>query len=197
MSKKLRKGKVIYIAPDIIGQLDDNYQPSVLDQRIVRILDPTNPMDKIDIYERQVKEWFLKPATTLVRQKNNGFIVLMICLSYLEGIEQYKKGVPSDRNSKRFFVESMQRLYPNKFENYQLEDLYSDARCGLFHNGMVKGAVIINNKFSESIRFSNGDIEISPSKFLKDIKEDFDNYITKLKEDEEARNLFAEMYSNV
>lgn len=198
MSKKIKKGRTIYVAPDIIGGINENEQPYILDKRETKVLDPHNPMDKIDIYERQVKEWFLKPATTLVKQKDTGFIVLMICLSYLEGIEQYKQGKSSkEHGSCNFFVQSMHKLYPNKFENYQLKDLYDDARCGLFHNGMTKGAVIISNRFLESIKFLNGDIKINPSKFLNDIKDDFDSYIVKLKEDEDARNLFAKMYSNV
>lgn len=198
MSKKLRRDP-INIAPEIVGWLDENYNPHVIDNRTGRVLDPRNVNHKIEIYERQVKDWFLIPATNLTkyRNKNKGFIVLMICLSYLEGIEQYRRGQNSNGNSRRFFVSAMERLYPNEFQNHQLEDFYSEARCGLFHNGMVRGKIIINNGFQKSIEFNGGDIKVSPSKFLNDITDDFERYLQELRTNEQSRNTFDQMYSNV
>lgn len=198
MSKKLRRDP-INIAPEIVGWLDENNNSHVIDNRTGRQLDPRNVNHKIEIYERQVKGWFLIPATNLTKYKNRnkGFIVLMICLSYLEGIEQYRRGQNSNGNSRRFFVSAMERLYPNEFQNHHLEDFYSEARCGLFHNGMVRGKIIINNGFQKSIEFNGGDIKVSPAKFLKDIRDDFENYLQELRTNEQSRNTFDGMYSNV
>ena len=198
MSKKLRR-EPINIAPEIVGWLDENYNPHVFDNRSGRQLDPRNVNHKIEIYERQVKDWFLIPATNLIKYKNQnkGFIVLMICLSYLEGIEQYRRGQNSNGNSRRFFVSAMERLYPNEFQNHQLEDFYSEARCGLFHNGMVRGEIIINNGFQKSIEFVGSDIKVNPSKFLTDIKIDFENYLQELRTNEQSKNNFSGMYSNI
>jgi len=198
MSKKLRKDP-INIAPEIVGWLDENDDPHVFDNRNGRQLDPRNVNHKIEIYERQVKDWFLIPATNLIKYKNRnkGFIVLMICLSYLEGIEQYRRGQNSNGNSRRFFVSAMERLYPNQFQKYQLEDFYSEARCGLFHNGMVRGKIIINNSFQRSIESVRSDIRVSPSKFLEDIKSDFESYLQELRTNQQSRNTFDGMYSNV
>ena len=98
MAKKLRQNQSIYIAPEITGSLNNNYEPVVLDERNNNYLDPRSIDDKTIIYERQVLEWFLKPAQNLIRyrNKNKGFIVLMICLSYLEGVEQYRQGRSSN-----------------------------------------------------------------------------------------------------
>lgn len=198
MSKKLRR-EPIYIAPEIKGWIDEEFQPRVKDERNGRLLDPRNVDHKIEIYERQVKEWFLMPATNLVKYKKNnkGFIVLMICLSYLEGIEQYRQGKGSKNDSKKFFVHSMKRLYPNEYSKDQLEDFYDEARCGLFHDGMVRTRIIIDYGFPKSLDFDGGDIKISPSKFLKDIKVDFENYLQELRTNEQSRNKFDRMYSNV
>jgi hypothetical protein len=198
MSKKLRY-EPIYIAPEIMGWLDMNGNPLVLDERYNIELDPRNSNHKILIYERQVFDWFLLPALDLIKfkNKNKGFIVLMLCLSYLEGVEQYKRGESSNRKSKEFFTSSIKKLYPQKFNDHQLKTFYSEARCGLFHNGMVQGKIIINNRFSESLNFEGNDIKVSPSKFLKDIIKDFQDYVQLLKTDETARNLFATMYSNI
>lgn len=198
MSKKLRT-EPLYIAPEIMGWIDENGNPLVFDERSETELDPRNEIDKILIYERQVKDWFLVPASNLIKHKNKnkGFVVLMICLSYLEGVEQYKRGQTSNGNSRTFFISSMKKLYPNKFSDSQLRTFYSQARCGLFHNGMVQGKIIINNEFSESLIFIGNDIKVSPSKLLKDIIIDFENYIQLLKTNQIARNLFTEMYSNI
>lgn len=198
MSKKLRRDP-INIAPEIVGWLDENYNPHVIDNRTGKTLDPRNINHKIEIYERQVKDWFLIPATNLTKykNKNKGFIVLMICLSYLEGIEQYRRGQNSNGNSCRFFVSAMERLYPSEFQSHQLKDFYSEARCGLFHNGMVRGKIIINNGFQKSIEFNGGDIKVSPSKFLNDITDDFERYLQELRTNEQSRNTFGQMYSNV
>jgi hypothetical protein len=66
--------------------------PCVIDILANRNLNADDIYDKFTIYERQVQEWFLIPATRLVNTQNSGFIILMTCLSYIEGIEQYRTG---------------------------------------------------------------------------------------------------------
>jgi hypothetical protein len=198
MSKKLRQGTNIYIAPEIIGWLDENYNPVVEDERTGKKLDPRNIDDKIFIYERQVKDWFLKPATKYAKGKNNGFIVLMICMSYLEGVEQYRRGESSNNKSRVFFTHAINRIYPNKFHSNDLNELYKEARCGLFHSGMVKWKIIVSYSFLESLNFEDSTtINVNPKRFLEDIKADFNDFINKLKTDEESRNRFDRMYSNI
>lgn len=199
MSKKLRKDP-IYIAPQIFGWLDQDNNPIVHDELKGTDLDPRNIDDKVTIYERQVQEWFLKPALNLIKKnnKNKGFIVLMICLSYIEGVEQLRVGLSSNNRSRQYFINSMNRIYPNKFNDYQLGEFYSQARCGLFHNGMVQGKIIIKNSFNCSIEFIDDyDIRISPIKLLKDLSLDFENYIIQLRQDETSRINFNRMYSNI
>lgn len=198
MSKKLRI-EPIYIAPDIIGWLDKNGFPQVNDKRTGRELNPSNIDDKIYIYERQVKGWFLNPAKEINQSNSNdnGFIVLMICLSYLEGVEQYRRGKESNNRSKDFFVGAMNRLYPNKFQQSELVEFYSEARCGLFHDGMVKKRIIISNGFQDSLEIITGnDINVNITKFLEDIENDFNNYLHDLQTNIELRNRFNESYSN-
>jgi hypothetical protein len=201
MAKRLRQDRPIYIAPDIWGVLNGS-EPYVIDERNKNTkLDPRNIDDKITIYERQVMDWFLNPAQKLsrYRNRNKGFIVLMICLSYIEGVEQYRKGQSSNGQSRNFFISSMNRIYQNQFSPQDLGDLYREARSGLFHNGMVQGRIIINNSFLRSLAFNNGDIEISPSKFLRDIRNDFQNYIRDLRDQNnfELRINFNNMFSNL
>ncbi len=200
MAKRLRR-EPIYIAPQIKGWIDEIGRPTVIDERNANAhLDPFNVNDKITIYKRQVEDWFLNPATKLVKYKNsnNGFIVLMICVSYLEGVEQYRRGQSSRNRSAEFFAAALERIYPNLHTNIQYRSLYEDARCGLFHNGMVAGKIIINNGFATGLQFiGNADIKISPSKLLRDIKIDFGNFITELQNNQETQQRFDNMFHNM
>lgn len=198
MPKKLRQ-EPIYIAPNIIGCINNEGDYNIIDETNLRQLSPFNIDDKIYIYEKQVKKWFLDIADNLIKykSKNKGFIVLMICISYLEGVEQYRQGTSSNNNSFQFFKQAIHRIYPQKFSNNQLSSLYKEARCGLFHDGMTRSRVIINNSFQEGIQIINADIKISPSKFLNDIKHDFQSYLNELKNSNNlrARNNFDSMYT--
>ncbi len=187
----------MYIAPDILGTYRNGRYLAIDERNGNSELDPNNIDDKIIIYERQVKEWFLNRASRIVHGKYNGFIVLMICMSYLEGIEQYIQGQSSNRNSIRMFGQSLERIYPDQFSEDNLRRLYNQSRVGLFHDGMVRGDIIINNSFNLPIEFTNQEIKINPYKLLLDIKKDFKGYISKLKNNEETelRNNFNRMFS--
>lgn len=197
MAKKLRR-EPIYIAPNIIGCINEEGNHNIIDEINLRQLSPFDIDDKIYIYERQVNDWFLNVAENLIKykNKNKGFVVLMICLSYLEGVEQYRQGTSSNNNSAQFFKQAINKIYPQKFTDNQLSSLYKEARCGLFHDGMTRSRIIINNSFQEGIQINNTDIKISPSKFLNDIKHDFQSYLNELKNstNQRARDNFNSMY---
>lgn len=189
----------IYIAPGISGYIDNHGHPHVYDEITNTNLNPQNDFDKITIYERQVKGWFFNEADKLIRYRNQnkGFIVLMICLSYFEGVEEYKTGQPSNHQSRAFFRNSVERIYPRQFSQNQLDELYGEGRCGLFHNGMVRGQIIIRNSFPNSIEFDNQRIKISPKKLLNDIENDFANFIDLLRQNQNARSTFSNLYTNL
>src|SRR5438552_10002123 len=112
MAKVLREVP-IFVAPEIIGYIDEKGNYILIDERNGWSLDPTNIDDKIKIYERQVLDWFINPAKNLSDKENCGFIILMVCLSYLEGIEQYIKGRSSKQEgSANYFINSIERIYP-------------------------------------------------------------------------------------
>lgn len=193
MPKQIQANETIYIAPGIKGEWKEG-NPVAVDERSGETLNPKDINDKIKIYERQVKEWFLNPASTLLEQEQNrfknSFIVIMICMSYFEGIEQYRTGIRSNSMSRQCFKDSIERLYPEKFKDQDknLNNLYSKARCGLFHDGMVRGGVIFSSGFNESIEFEdNGNkIKINPKLLLQDIRKDFEKYIDSLKDENNA-----------
>lgn len=179
MPKQIRQNEDINIAPDILGLYREN-KYYAYDQRDDILLDPLNINHKIIIYERQVKEWFLNRASSYLRGKKNGFIVLMICMSYFEGVEEFRNLNESITSSNQLFKQSIRRLYP-ELSSLNITKLYNEARSGLFHSGMTRKRIIINNSYDLSIWFENHDnIKISPKKLLIDIKKDFNKYIRDL-----------------
>ena len=185
MSKQIQRNEEIYLAPGILGKYESDIPVAIDERNNNERLDPRNINHKIIIYEREVKEWFLNPSSNLLEQNSfyNSFIVLMVCMSYIEGVEQYKTGVESNRRSKDCFADSIKRLYPGKYQDKDINKLYAKSRCGLFHNGMVKGGVVFNNSYQEVIEFENNGevIKVNPTILLADIKRDFEAYIIELK----------------
>lgn len=97
---------------------------------------------KVDVYEDRVEHWFLKPARELDLNHNHGFVVLMVCLAYVEGVEQYRSGRSANNASQAFFIRSADRLFRAFSVGTARQDwslVYQAARCGLFHQGMTKG----------------------------------------------------------
>jgi hypothetical protein len=132
-------------------------------------------------------------------------------MSYIEGVQIYRIGgihrggqiVTPDGHrsgSNRLFRDSMNRIFPNTYNERKLRQLYSDVRCGMFHAGMVNQPVIISAEFIHSIEFlENSDIHINHRMFLSDLRMDFQNYINQLKneDNEELRGNFNRCFSNV
>ena len=181
MSKRIpQDGSELIIAPNIVGGYNEGI-PYIQDNQEGESLNPNCLESKIKIYEREVIGWFLDPAKKLLEENtlNNSFIVIMICMSYIEGVEQYKVGESSNGGkSTQFFINSLKSIYPNKFQINDLRNLYSKTRCGLFHNGMVKGGVIFNNHdFADSLLFENDIIKINPTLLLNDLNNDFLIYL--------------------
>jgi len=198
MPKRIRR-QPIYIAPRILGYYNEADQAVAKDEDTDALLHPNLLDDKIKIYERQVKGWFLDRATTLINLPDSNFIVVMICLSYLEGVEQYRTGLSSNGHSRLFFRNSINRIFPtHNFTDRQLDDLYREARCGLFHSGMVNGKIILSNDPVAAFTFQDRDnIIINPRLLLDSIIIDFNSYLSDLMADQILREKFNNMFSNL
>jgi len=206
MSKQILPEGTIYVAPGLLGQYQ-NGEPVVKHSDSGMPLDPRTLDGKIEIYEREVKGWFLEPASRLLESDeqsptmNNAFVIVMICMAYFEGVEQYKTGVESNRRSKECFIDSVKRIYPGKFEKNQIEKFYEQSRCGLFHNGMTKGSVILSYGYGEALIMEGSGkrikIKINPGFLLRDIKRDFEAYINKLRQNNDSPELIRENFDRL
>lgn len=198
MAKKVREGMWIYIAPGIKATLQGGVA-LVCDERNDTELDLTRIEDKIIIYERQVKEWFLDIANNL-NGDSAGFVVLMVATSYIESVQQNYEGKSSQGGSKTCFVRGFKRIVDPSADDKNIKSFYNQVRNGLFHNGMTKSKVIIETHDSIAVDFSDPDIiKIDPHLLIKQIYSDFKNYITKLNDinEMELRRKFDRSFSNV
>lgn len=207
MSKRIRRGEPIYLAPKMLGKMKDDGDLIVIDQKNKNEeLDLTKIETKILVYEREVKGWFLDRAKNFLRSGDNDFIILMICMSYFEGVQQYIEGETSNRTeeregqSGRMFRTAVNSVYQDSnFSEPNLKSLYRESRNGFFHNGMVRGKIVLDRSFYPALTFKEDCIEISPDKLLKDIREHFSNYINKLKDDDtkydDLRDKFERTYN--
>ncbi|WMC93216.1 hypothetical protein [Kineothrix sp. MB12-C1] len=199
MSKSLSNAP-LYVAPYIYA-----HSPTCVvdEQNGDKQLYPLTTNNKILIYEREVNGWFLDVASELIDKDmnnntiNNGFVALMILFSYIEGVQQYKMGMSSNRHSEQFFCDGFKEIFTDiDTEDNLIKNLYRNARCGLFHNGMVGNQILIDYKFDLAINF-NDTIKINPLLFLNAIQLDFNRYITLLKDEnnQEIRKKFIAIFS--
>ena len=133
---------------------------------------------------------------------NTCFISLMVATSYIEGVQQYIDMNESRNGSKATFIRGIKRIFEKEISNMEntdnIEVLYDQLRCGLFHDGMTRGQIVIDSKSDESIFFDEEEdvIEINHHMFLRKILEDFKAFIIKIKDINERslRKNFDEKY---
>jgi len=167
--------------------------------KVKEILDK-NIDTKILVYEDRTKGWFLNFARKLTEQENSEFVVLMICMNYLEGNQQFREGKSSSENSTKTLKRALQRIFKDNKED-EIDFLIDKVRHGLFHDGMTKrGALLRYDLGIPFFIFSINNekwIEIEPSLFLEKIEGDFERYINTLKnkENSEERKKFEKHYN--
>jgi len=193
----------IYIAPGMKCKKINDNQYIVRDEKNNTDLNPHDIEHKILIYEREQTGWFLETAKELLELESFIYapIVMMVCVSYLEGVEQYKIGQSSQGKSAKFVENSLKKIYPEIESNgdENLKKFYHQVRCGLFHEASLKGGVTFGDgtNYPKSIEISEEGIKINPRKLLKDITKDFRKYIADLKNPEnvDKRENFEKIFN--
>ena len=156
---------------------------------------------KILVYEDRVRGWFLDFARKLSKEKHSGFILLMICVSYLEGNQQFREGKESrQRESGEMIKRAMQRMMKIPKEYEKVLDLFiSEVRCGLFHDGMTRKHILLKDNISHPLMIDEDKeiVIISPSKLLELIDIDLELYIKELRNpsNRELRNNFERFWN--
>lgn len=195
MPKRIREGVNLRIAPGIMGTKKGGI-PVIFSEDCKKKYAYNNIDDKIEIYEKQVNGWFLKHSSNLAIQDGGSFVSVMIALSYIEGVQQYKEGCSSNSRSGGFFIEGFKDIFGNGYSDDDIRALYKEARCGLFHDGMTRGDIILKSDSTTAITFDREQIIISPRLFIREIEKHFNDYIAILKDvnNEDQRDKFNSMY---
>ena len=107
--------------------------------------------DKIDVYEDQILGWVVAPAKLMFPYQHSGFAILALALTYFEPLGQSLAG--QFEGSYTCFRQGLLTVYPNvHVPNEQvLRQLYDQLRCGMFHRGLTKNLVQINQSQDAAI----------------------------------------------
>jgi hypothetical protein len=159
-------------------------------------VDLTKVDDRIRVYEDQIRGWFLEPAKALLPVPNSAFALLHILMGYFEHHAIYLKGASSADQSPAFFRAGFLSVFPRaqseppgvdpKAVSKWLADvMYSDARCGLFHEWMVRGRIAVTDKLELIRAFGRPGhitgVVINVDKFFAMIETHFTRYVDDLK----------------
>lgn len=191
--------KIIFLSPNygINSETKDKYSKLSKDNppEILEVFDK-NIDGRIRIYEDRIKGWSLNFARKLINERDAGFIILLICISYLEGNQQIREGKKSEiGETGKFIKNALERIFKldkekmtedqRKLLNKGIDSIIKEVRNGLFHDGFTrKGVELCEDPDilgSLSIHPKDDRIIIKPSLFLKRIEKDFEEHINVLK----------------
>lgn len=177
----------VYIAKDIyIYKPDENIV--IYDEKNERQMNDCYLYEKVEIYERQVKSWFLDIADKILFPEENMFVVMMILISYIEGIEHIR-GENLNKDANEMFINSFSKIFPKyrtegkqdkfaKENRRKIKNLYDKARCGLYHTGMTKEGLWLTYKKEANLKDEKHEFSIKDPFYFETGKNDNDYYIT-------------------
>lgn len=147
---------------------------------------------KILVYEDRVRGWFLDFARKLTKETNSEFVVLMICVDYLEGNQQFREGRGSEKGeSTKMLKRALKRIFAEVEED--VLDLFIDrVRHGLFHDAMTRKNAMLQYGLDASFFLGTtpkGEkwIKLDPALFLINIAIDFELYLNILRDKNNKR----------
>jgi len=163
--------------------------------------------DKIDVFEDQVTGWVLNHASALdagnyALREHSGIAILMLVTPYFEQIASYLRGEDSNGHSGEFFRHGVRAVFPNMDDQFRTQGvrdpaaaaeavmgvLYSEVRCGLFHEAMIRGRILIRRDTASlgvMIERDTGEIGavvVDPFLLLGNVRAHFEGYICRLRD---------------
>jgi hypothetical protein len=178
-------------------------------------LDAGRIEDLIDVFEDRMKHWSLKQARNLLSQPDSEYAITQLLMPYFEGISIYLKGEDSKGKSEQFFIEGFLSVFsPGNISVEILKRvskiLWKDARCGFFHDNMIRSKIFFTRipiASSLNVNFPkvngkvniNGEISaiiINADKLFKKIDGHFTDYLAQLRnpENKELRRRFERAF---
>lgn len=158
--------------------------------------------DKIDVFEDQVRGYFLDPARRLASEPHSKWAALHLAIGYFERYAIYASGQDSKNSSRKFFKQAFLEVFPPQhwrpaggshpatppsFAIALATLLYESVRCGLFHSADAGPSIWLgraSSAITPSVSRRTGEVSvviIDPEKFLDEIDAHFSRYIAKLR----------------
>ncbi len=160
--------------------------------------------DLIDVLKDRVLNWLFEPAKKLIVEKDGSLGAFCLLLTYFEGIWTFFSGTDSKGKSKPYFRNAFLDVfsssdYPPELLRRVADILYEDARCGFFHDGMLKDRIFLTELNQIDIlitlpRNSDGNVDIDgqiksilidPKYFMAAIERYFIDYLLCLRNPKE------------
>jgi hypothetical protein len=136
--------------------------------------------DKIAIFVDRTEGWQLGIAEQVSRLPHSDFAVLHIVLSYFETIAKYYHGIIKRGDHKgKYFKTGVRLVFPTLGEKIRagdleafLNDLYSGARCGLYHASLAAGHIEVCSLPHDWFKYDayNPRITIDPPRLVKELQ---------------------------
>jgi hypothetical protein len=167
-------------------------------------LDAPTIDDLVDVLEDRVRYWLIEPAKTLIKDPIAQIAGFGISLSYFEGIWVYIQGRESRNNSKQFFKDAFSAVFRQSNMSDILLDragdvLYEDARCGFFHDGMMRERIFFSKFFGgplmivlpmvDGVLDEKGEIEaivVDPEEYVQYLEGHLGKFLKRLRDTTEV-----------
>lgn len=165
----------------------------------------------VEIFQNRICDRYINAAEYIDKNGDYNFVVTILCCVILDLWSQYVFGTPSSsRDTFKEFFRSYFKEYNHTITPYIVscyyskeqgkwfkericdvaDGLYHCFRCGVVHSGMILEYGRINRRYPEELikiiewEKDRKEINVNPSAFLERIKEKFEEYIGKLKNEE-------------
>lgn len=148
--------------------------------------------DKIAVFVDRTEGWQLGIAEQVGRLPHSGFAVLHILLSYFETIAKYYHGIIKRGDPKgKYFKMGVRLVFPTLAEKIPtgdldafLNELYSGARCGLYHASLAAGHIEVCSLPHDWFKYDayNPRITIDPPRVVKELQTHLVVYAVKLRD---------------
>lgn len=172
--------------------------------------------DRVGVFEDQIRGYLLKPAAATFQADPQGYAAVGLTLAYFEGIASYLEGQDSHGRSADFFWRGFRAVFegtgmPEDRMQPVASALYKDARCGFFHDALMKNRIFVSEHWPSALRVSApeasagglGDLSridsivINPRAFLAAVEEHLAAYLALLRDpsNTDARQRFDAAWS--
>ncbi len=163
---------------DLLFSLEDTF-----DQ-----IDFKNKENLIRAFKNRIYDFWLYPAKKLDEQKH-GFGSGLLCIATLEALARiryakYHKKTNEYRITKEGFVTWLKENIVELKDDCHAKKFYEDFRCGLVHEGHIKGLGQFSYKMCQLVFCESGIMMVNPTILLKKAEEVLGKYLISLREDE-------------